>query len=90
SLQRVADVDGHMSLPMPEIENGKPVIPSWISVERRTPWGEPYRYCVFAEKQSEAGDGLLEGRRIAAAAVSFPVVGARNYVVRSERYPYFS
>ncbi|WP_163592997.1 hypothetical protein, partial [Klebsiella pneumoniae] len=36
SLQRVADVDGHMSLPMPEIENGKPVIPSWISVERRT------------------------------------------------------
>ena len=85
SSQRLAGTDGRMSLPAPSVENGIPALPTWLGVERRTPWGELYTYCVFAETPADGGDPFVAGRRMAIAPVSFPATGSRDYVVRSDR-----
>lgn len=85
SVQRLVASDGRMSLPAPAVEDGKPVLPAWLSVERRSPWGELYGYCVFAEAEPEVGDTYVAGRQMAVSSVAFPVIGVRDYVVRSDR-----
>lgn len=85
SAQRLAGGAGRMTLPAPAIEGTQPVLPGWLGVERKTPWGEFYTYCVFAHDSAETSDPVIAGRRMASQEVGFPGVGTRAYVVRADQ-----